>query len=128
MAHAAQVSASLRTLSQRAQPIAKAFIAHLAKNGLRVTLTSTRRDMKLQRRLYQNFQRCGCSDCGKRPGQAGCVPAAAPGKSTHGQGMAFDLHIVPEWGYRAAGELWESMGFTWGGRFDDPIHFDFRRR
>lgn len=25
---------------------------------------------------------------------------------------------------RAAGELWESWGGRWGGRFNDPIHFE----
>jgi len=25
---------------------------------------------------------------------------------------------------RAFGELWESWGGTWGGRFGDPIHFE----
>lgn len=122
------MTASLRTLAPRARPIAQAFIQHLARNGIRVQITSTRRDQKLQARLYSNFLRCGCSDCSKRPGQPGCVPAAKPGTSTHGTGLAFDLKLEPAWAYQAAGELWESLGFTWGGRFADPIHFDFRRR
>jgi hypothetical protein len=32
------------------------------------------------------------------------------------------------WQYQLAGEIWEALGFTWGGRFSDPIHFDFRPR
>lgn len=122
------MSASLRTLNKRAQPIAAAFLRALAQAGIRATLTSARRDSKLQAKLYSCFKRVGCSDCSKRPGQHGCVPAAPPGKSTHGQGIAFDLQLQPAGAYEWAGRLWESWGFTWGGRFDDPIHFDFRRR
>ena len=45
----------------------------------------------------------------------------------HDQGFAFDVHMDPPV-YEQAGRAWESLGFTWGGRFSDPIHFDFRRR
>jgi len=98
----------------------------LADAGIRVTLTSTRRDPAKQARLYECYKRVGCSDCSKRPGQPGCFPAAAPGKSTHAIGAAFDLHLDPPV-YEQAGQVWEQFyGFTWGGRFSDPIHFDFR--
>ena len=49
--------------------------------------------------------------------------------------MAFDLQldgVSPgkrppyPWQYQVAGLVWEALGFTWGGRFSDPIHFDFR--
>ena len=119
---------TLRTLNTRAQPIARAFLQALAQMGIRATITSTRRDTKKQRTLYNNFKRCGCSDCRLRPGMPGCVPAAAPGTSTHEKGLAFDLRLEPAGAYDTAGRLWESWGFTWGGRFSDPIHFDFRRR
>jgi len=121
------VSASLRDLDRRAAPIAQAFIAALARAGYKVELTSTRRDPATQKRLWDCYQRTGCSDCSVRPGSPRCFPAAPPGQSTHAIGAAFDLKLTPA-DYGPAGEAWESLGFTWGGRFSDPIHFDFRPR
>lgn len=120
--------ASLRTLDSRVKPIAQEFIRQLAARGMKPVVTSTRRDPATQARLYGCFRRVGCSDCTKRPGQKGCYPAAAPGKSTHAVGAAFDVHLPNPAHYAAAGQLWESMGFTWGGRFGDRIHFDVRPR
>jgi hypothetical protein len=119
------VSASLRDLDPRVQSFVRTFLSALAHAGVKATLTSTRRDLNTQKRLYDCFVRVGCSDCSKRPGQPGCYPAAAPGSSTHAIGVAFDLHLDPPV-YELAGQAWESAGFTWGGRFSDPIHFDFR--
>jgi len=108
--------ASLRTLDARVAPLAKWFIARLKEAGITVTVTSTRRSMSEQRKLYAAY-RAGRSK----------YPAAAPGASTHGLGFAFDLHLDPP-RYAEAGALWEALGLTWGGRFSDPIHFDIRRR
>lgn len=119
------MAGTLRTLDPRVAPLAKAFIDLLTRAGITVTITSTRRDPAQQAKLYDCFKRVGCSDCTKRPGQPGCYPAAAPGQSTHALGAAFDLHLDPPV-YELAGQVWERAGFTWGGRFDDPIHFDFR--
>jgi len=119
------MAGSVRTLDPRVAPLAQAFIDFLSKAGIKVTVTSTRRDPAQQAKLYACFQRVGCSDCTKRPGQPGCYPAAAPGASTHAIGAAFDLALDPPL-YEAAGHVWESAGFTWGGRFGDEIHFDFR--
>ena len=33
--------------------------------------------------------------------------------------------LDPPEAYELAGEIWERLGFRWGGRFDDEIHFDF---
>jgi len=106
--------ASLRSLDPRAYPIAQAFVALLERAGVSVTVTSTRRDLDQQARLYAAYK-AGRSK----------YPAAPPGQSTHGLGIAFDLHLDPPV-YAAAGALWERIGGTWGGRFDDEIHFDFR--
>lgn len=108
--------ASLRSLDRRVVRIAQAFVRFLVANGIRVTVTSTRRDPAEQARLYARYK-AGLSR----------YPAAPPGKSTHGAGMAFDLKLDPPM-YEAAGRAWEAAGFTWGGRFKDPIHFDFRPR
>jgi hypothetical protein len=79
---------------------------------VRVTVTSTRRSLDTQRALYANFLN-GCSR----------LPAAAPGKSLHALGRAFDLHLDPPV-YELAGQVWEAIGGTWGGRFSDPVHFE----
>jgi LAS superfamily LD-carboxypeptidase LdcB len=108
--------ASLRTLDKRAQPIARAFLRFLASQGVQAVITSARRDQASQAKLYAAYK-AGRSK----------FPAAPPGKSTHGIGIAFDLKLTPPL-YRQAGEAWEAAGFTWGGRFNDDIHFDFRPR
>lgn len=106
--------ASLRTLDANVAPIAQAFVRWLQAHKVRVTITSTRRSMAEQQRLYDAYIH-GRSK----------YPAAKPGTSMHGIGWAFDLHLDPPV-YKAAGEAWERAGFTWGGRFDDEIHFDVR--
>ncbi len=116
--------ASTRDLDPRVQRHANAFIAYLERLGYTVTVTSTRRSVDTQRQLYSCYVRTGCSNCGRG---GGCYPAAPPGHSQHDRGLAFDLHLDPP-AYDVAGQLWERLGLTWGGRFSDPIHFDYRRR
>lgn len=87
------------------------------RQGGRVEVTSVRRSYARQRRLYEDFK-AGRSK----------YPAAPPGTSTHEKGLAFDLHVEPRALLDRMGSLWEKIGFTWGGRFHDPIHFDFRQR
>ena len=117
--------ASLKGLDPRAEPIAREFLRLIAAAGVKATVTSTRRDPAQQAKLYACFLKTGCSDCSKRRGQPGCYPAAPPGQSMHAVGGAFDLHLDPPV-YEAVGLAWEQAGFTWGGRFGDSIHFDFR--
>lgn len=118
--------ASLRTLEPAYQGLAQEFVRVLATIVGAVVVTSARRDRAQQQKLYDDY----LSGRSK-------FPAAPPGQSTHGAGLAFDLQlggITPgkkppyPWQYQVAGEVWEALGFTWGGRFDDPIHFDFRPR
>jgi len=106
--------ASLRDLDKRAQNTARAFVRALQAAGVSVTVTSTRRDATKQQALYDDYV-AGRSK----------YPAAPPGRSTHGLGLAFDLKLSPP-AYEAAGLAWERAGYTWGGRFQDKIHFDFR--
>lgn len=108
--------ASLKDLDPRLEPLARAFVRVLEQHGVRVVVTSTRRSLDKQKRLYADYL-AGRSK----------YPAAPPGRSTHGSGIAFDLHLEPPV-YEAAGHLWEQLGFTWGGRFNDRIHFDARPR
>lgn len=106
--------ASLRTLDSRVRPIAQAFVRAIQAAGVTVTVTSARRSSSDQLKLYQNYK-AGRSK----------YPAAKPGASTHGVGFAFDLHLSPPF-YAQAGAAWERAGFTWGGRFNDQVHFDVR--
>lgn len=108
--------ASTRTLDPRVKPLADAFIKALRAEGITVEVKSTRRSLDTQAKLYADYK-AGRSR----------FPAAAPGHSTHGAGLAFDLKLTPPV-YKEAGEAWESLGLTWGGRFEDPIHFDVRPR
>ena len=117
--------ASLRTLDSSVYPLAQAFVrliespvfAHALglRRPVRVTVTSARRDLATQQRLYDAFL-AGRSK----------FPAAPPGASPHALGIAFDVHLEPNTPrtYELAGLLWEHLGFRWGGRFSDPIHFD----
>jgi len=104
-------------LDKRFRPLARAMYQAAAAAGLRPTITSTRRSSKEQARLYRDYL-SGRSR----------YPAAAPGKSTHARGLAFDMVVTPKSALTALGEFWESLGLTWGGRFKDPIHFDARPR
>jgi len=116
------VSASIRDLDKSKQSLVRMFLRFLASGGVRATITSTRRSPAVQKALWDCYRKTGCSNCRRGPG---CFPAAPPGRSTHATGIAFDLRLDPPV-YEAAGRAWEAAGFTWGGRFDDPIHFDFR--
>ena len=107
--------ATLRTLHPAVSGAAQAFVRYLEAHGVRVTVTSGRRDADQQARLYADYK-AGRSK----------FPAAPPGHSMHALGVAFDLHLDPPV-YEAAGRIWESIGGTWGGHFSDPIHFDARR-
>lgn len=108
--------ATLRSLDARAIPVFRTFLAALARAGIRATVTSTRRDPAEQARLFARYK-AGLSR----------FPAAPPGHSTHALGIAVDMVLDPP-AYELAGRVWERAGFTWGGRFNDPIHFDLRRR
>lgn len=51
-------------------------------------------------------------------------------KSAHKQRLAIDLNIIKDGklvttteGHRQLGEYWESIGGTWGGRFNDANHY-----
>lgn len=75
-------------------------------------ITSARRSSAEQRRLYRRFV------AGKSR-----FPVAPPGTSKHEQGRAIDMVARPEV-LRRLGAAWEAAGGRWGGRFNDPIHFE----
>lgn len=78
--------------------------------GLRPRITSTYRSSADQARLYRAYLEGRSS-----------YPVAPPGRSTHERGRAMDL-VAEDLPW--LGEVWESWGGRWGGRFKDPIHFE----
>lgn len=104
----------LHGLRREVLPYARALIDALRRAGVRVTVTSVVRSQAKQRKLYNRYI-TGHSR----------LPAAPPGHSTHEQHIAWDMMLDPPV-YEAAGRAWERLGGRWGGRFDDPVHFDAR--
>ena len=104
-------------MSRGLHPAVKRGLEELQKvaraNGIAVTVTSTVRSRATQARLYRAYVE-GRSR----------YPAAPPGTSKHERGLAFDIAVRPEGALQPLGELWESWGGRWGGRFADPIHFE----
>lgn len=105
----------LALLDRRFRPFAVAMFEAARAAGFNPRITSTRRTRKEQARLYRDYLR-----------HPSGYPAAAPGRSTHARGLAFDMVVTPKSALAALGAVWESLGLTWGGRFKDPIHFDAR--
>lgn len=104
------------------RPTAEWFVQQLDYAGLRPQITSVRRSTAKQAALYRAYI------TGKSR-----LPAARPGTSKHERGLAFDLVIpslaglsVKEMTARMlpVGQLWEALGGRWGGRFNDPVHFE----
>lgn len=106
------MSAALQQLIPALRPYANRLLAEAARRGFRVQLTSVRRTTGVQTKLYRDYL-AGRSK----------YPAAPPGHSMHELGRAFDITGTAAQ-LRSLGSLWESWGGTWGGRFNDPIHFE----
>jgi len=108
--------ADLRTLDRRLYPWAK-WLYDVGKyyDG-RLVVTSAYRSRADQQRLYDKW-RMGTSS----------LMAAAPGRSLHQYGLAWDMArlgvnpledpLLP-----ALGRVWLSLGGKWGG-IRDPVHF-----
>jgi len=110
----------LRELADPGLLAAAELLVQVARaQGWRVIITSVRRSRRKQAQTER---------------RATIFPAAKPGCSWHEHGMAFDLVIEPHTSaaaaardprLRALGEVWESWGGRWGGRYrkPDPVHF-----
>lgn len=109
--------AGLWSLDGSFRPYAQLLIAELTANGLQPRVTSTRRSLATQARLYNDYL------AGRSP-----YPAAPPGHSAHQRGFALDVVINDMSVMADVGRFWESFGpgFRWGGRFKDPVHFDYK--
>jgi len=111
--------ADLATLDPRLVPWAKYLYAIGKYYDPLLVVTSSRRSQAKQQRLYNDWIR-GISK----------IPAAPPGRSLHGYGLAFDLARIgkdpfgdPLLAY--LGAVWTSWGGRWGGE-RDPVHFQPR--
>ena len=104
------------------RPYAEQFVRAVQDSGIRVQITSVRRSTAKQAALYRAYI------TGKSR-----LPAAKPGTSKHEKGLAFDM-VVPSLAglsvkdmtaaMQPIGEYWEYIGGRWGGRFNDPVHFE----
>ena len=104
--------ASLSELNAGLQPWAFALIQTAEDYGYRPVVTSVLRSFEQQSSLYQRLL-------------AGLSPFPAASFSAHEFGLAFDVSDSPT-ALADMGQLWESWGGTWGGRFHptDPVHFE----
>ena len=108
------MSASIGQLIPEMQPFARDLVSAAGAAGLHPRVTSTRRSFAEQTRLYRRFL------SGLNP-----YPVAAPGTSAHEAGYAMDLVVTPMSALDDVGAYWEANGGVWGGKFRDPIHFEF---
>jgi hypothetical protein len=109
----------LAGLNPSIRPVARRFVEFLRMAGLKPVVRSVYRSTKDQTRLYQRWL-AGLSR----------FPAAPPGRSSHEKRLAFDISVNDPRMLDQAGPIWERLGpgFVWGGRFKDPIHFEYRPR
>jgi len=95
------------------QPFAEDLLYWANYYSLGPRIISVYRSNRTQQRLYNDYI------SGRRS-----IPAAPPGRSLHNFRQAFDLAVDDPLDQQWLGEVWESWGGRWGGRFDDPKHFD----
>lgn len=91
-------------------------------SGFHPALISGYRSVKEQQILYDERQARIARN--QPPGP----PVAVPGDSFHNYGLAIDMQTATDAEQAALGRLWESLGFRWGGAFNDPNHFDVGQR
>jgi len=95
------------------RPHANALYRLAESYGDNPRVNSVFRSVREQRNLYEKYLRGESS-----------LPAAAPGRSLHNYGHAFDLTVNTPEAQAWLGAVWESWGGRWGGRFNDDPHFD----
>lgn len=109
------MSASFGRLIPDLQPWARRLVDVATTAGVRPVVTSTFRTFAQQSKLYTAF----------KAGQSK-YPVAAPGTSAHEFGFAFDVDLGSDGANLSdLGSVWESWGGVWGGRYGDPVHFEF---
>ena len=111
--------ADLRTLHPAFIPAARWLYAVGKHYDPLLVVTSSYRSVAKQSRLYDAYIR----------GESK-IPAAIPGRSLHGYGLAFDLARIGKDPFSDPllnwlGQVWEQVGGRYGGA-SDPVHFQVR--
>lgn len=114
-------------LNDKIRPLAERFIELAALQGIPLAITTGKRSNTEQARLYQQG----------RTTKGPIVTQVGPGRSKHNYGAAIDVAPLNEKGqphwpeddalWQRIGELGESVGLKWGGRwsgFKDRPHFE----
>jgi peptidoglycan L-alanyl-D-glutamate endopeptidase CwlK len=123
-----KTEAVIATLDPRIRGLARQFVDRARAAGLPVTITSGRRTMAEQAKLYAQG----------RTAPGAIVTQAPPGTSPHNYGLAFDfarLNAVgkPSWPddndpfWLKAGAIGKALGMDWGGdwkNFKDRPHLE----
>jgi len=111
--------AELRQLDPRLVPYAKYLYAIGKYYDPLLVVTSSFRSASKQAKLYAKW----------RSGESQ-IPAAPPGRSLHGYGLAFDLARIGKDPFTDPLLTWLGAVWTsWGGRYGgpgDPVHFQVR--
>jgi D-alanyl-D-alanine carboxypeptidase len=116
----------IQTLQPPVQPIALSFLAKCEDAGIPCSVVQGTRSFAEQQKVYDQGR--------TTPGAV--VTKARPGDSYHQYGLAFDVvpdayKNMPDWNpsgpyWVQIGQIGESLGLTWGGRWlspDEP-HFE----
>ena len=106
--------ANFSSLIPELQPWATKLLDLAVRAGVRPQVTSTYRTLQQQTKLYDQFL----------AGQSK-YPVAPPGTSAHEFGYAFDLAVDNSTDLTDLGTVWEQWGGVYGGRFGDPVHFEY---
>lgn len=88
---------------------------------------------KLIQFAYENGYRLSLGDAYRDPrvhGEVGVKKSYSSANSLHKERLAIDLNLFKDGKYltssedhRPLGEYWESIGGSWGGRFNDGNHY-----
>ena len=124
------MSRKIEDLTWAAQTYARDFSVKMAENGVPFMFTCTYRSQEEQDALFDQGR--------SKPGKVVTWTRA----SKHTSGRAFDIAILkqgkPIWDikadvnqddipdYQQAGEIGESVGLVWGGRFKPPDYCHFQ--
>lgn len=116
---------NIATLLPQAQEKAREFMRLIKEKGINAKIISGTRTYEEQQVLYDQGR--------SKPGNV--VTNARPGESWHNHSVAFDIAIFDDNGkyleespfYKMAGEIGESIGLEWGGRwkFVDEPHMQY---
>ena len=101
----------MKSLAPDFYPWARGLLDVAAYYRIPYTITSTRRSLSEQRRLYARYL------AGRHP-----LPVARPGCSQHNYGYAWDMVVPNNADREFLGAVWRNWGGYWGGA-KDPVHF-----